>query len=125
MPAESAAPASQLLTDWREAVGAEVGVGGSLEPSPQALDRVEIGSVRRQAVDGEPGALGADVVQGFPAAMGEESVPDEKHRPSDVATQVLEEAHDLPRADSPRMSHQEHARALRCEASAIGQSPNG
>ena len=28
---EPAAPASQLLTDWREAVGAEVGMGGSLE----------------------------------------------------------------------------------------------
>ena len=123
--AKSGTAAAQLSTDWCEAVGAEICMAGPLEPGPQALDRVEIGGVRRKTVDSEPSALGVDVVQGFPTPMGEEPVPDEKHRPSDVATQVLQEADDLGGADGPWMCHQEYARALRREVSAIGQRSNG
>lgn len=101
MASEPTASAPQLLTNRRETVGAEVCVGGSLEPSPQAFDGVQFGSVRREAMDREPRALGADVVQGFTAAMGEESVPEKNDRPPDVATQVLEETDDL----SPQGRH--------------------
>lgn len=125
MISEAAAPAAQLLTDRCQAVGTEVCVRRSLEPSPYAFHGVEFGGVRREAMDRKPSALGADIVQGFAAAMGEESVPDQNHRPSDVAAQVLEETDNLPRADGPRMSHQKHARALRCGVSAVGQGTDG
>jgi len=112
LAAEAAATETQLTANGPETVGAEVGGRSALEPCPQAFDRVEFRGIRGQAMHGEPRGLGLDVRAGDEAAVRVQPVPEQENASPEMTTQVPEEAHDLGRADRPRIHHQEDAGVL-------------
>lgn len=121
MAAEAATPETQLVTNRRKALGAEVGRGGPLAPRPQGFDRIQLGGVRRQAMHRQPRGLGLEVATGLEAAVCVEPVPKQDHPSPEMTPQVSEEAHHLAGADRARMRHQEDAGVLR-RSRAVGQS---
>jgi len=84
------------MSEMGEALAADVAQLDALEVVPDALVRVEVGSVAGELLEADAAstALGQEVLDRL-AAMDRSAVPDDQELAGDVAQQMLEEAHDV------------------------------
>lgn len=91
------------ITDLAQSVSAQVGELAVLEVVPDLLDRIELGSVRRQELDLHCTVLRLKPAANQTTAMGFEAVPDDQKRPlGQLRTQHLKKLHDLGRSYGAR-----------------------
>ena len=78
-----------------QGVGAEVGQRMALEPGPEILDRIELGSIRGQRFDLEMTLGRVHIVAYQATAVGFGAVPNDEQRPAVVGFERLEEFDDF------------------------------
>jgi hypothetical protein len=78
-------------------IRAPIGQGG-FRPMPDALIGVQLGGVRREEHDLQPGEGATDVADRL-AAVDPAVVPQQHHRPAEVTQQVAKEGADLEMVD--------------------------
>lgn len=94
------ADAARDLHQGVQAQSHEIGERVHFDVGPDVLHGVEFGSVGWQVVDMDIG-LATKVLLDPGCAMGEEAIPDDDHRPSQLPFQFLDEVANRPRRDVP------------------------
>src|ERR1700730_8512284 len=93
--ADAAEGATVLVTELGEIARTVVGQFVVFPISPQVLDRIELGRITRQPLDGEPLALGEDEVADHVRAVRRQSVPHHQELARQMAQQMAEEVDHL------------------------------